>query len=99
MCVLHWLLGRKSRLSLENKILVHETIIRPICTYSIEICACKSNIVIIQTNIHSSRFISETIQEEAIASKLNLRANLLVRPLLKEQDSTRLRRQWPQMGY
>lgn len=95
MYVLHWLFSRKSRLSLENKILIHKTIIRPICTYSIEICACKSNIVIIQTNIHSSTFVSETIQEEAIASKLNL----LVQPLLKEQDSRRQRRQWPQTSY
>lgn len=47
---LNWLIGRKSRLSLENKILVYKTIIRPIWTYGIELwgCASKSNLAIIQ---------------------------------------------------
>ncbi|PNF14490.1 hypothetical protein B7P43_G16423 [Cryptotermes secundus] len=45
-----WLLGRRSKLSLENKILIYKTVIIPIWTYGIELwgCACKSNINIIQ---------------------------------------------------
>lgn len=47
---IYWLMGRKSKLSLENKILLYKTIITPIWTYGIEIwgCASKSNIAIIQ---------------------------------------------------
>ena len=45
-----WLLGRRSKLSLENKILIYKTVIIPIWTYGIELwgCASKSNINIIQ---------------------------------------------------
>ncbi|PNF24647.1 hypothetical protein B7P43_G18252 [Cryptotermes secundus] len=42
--------GRRSKLSLENKILIYKTVIIPIWTYGIELwgCACKSNTNIIQ---------------------------------------------------
>jgi hypothetical protein len=45
-----WLLGRKSHLNLENKILVYKVAIKPIWTYGIELwgCASKSNTDIIQ---------------------------------------------------
>lgn len=45
-----WLIGRKSKLSMENKILLYKTIITPIWTYGIEIwgCASKSNIALLQ---------------------------------------------------
>jgi hypothetical protein len=45
-----WLIGRNSPLSLENKILIHKTIFRPVWTYGIELwgCANKSNIAIMQ---------------------------------------------------
>jgi hypothetical protein len=47
---MYWLTGRNSKLSLENKILLYKTIIKPIWTYGAEIlgCASKSNIFIIQ---------------------------------------------------
>jgi hypothetical protein len=35
---LYWLLGRKSPLSLENKVLVYKAVIKPIWTYGIELC-------------------------------------------------------------
>jgi len=34
---LYWLIGRKSPLSLENKLLLYKSIIKPIWTYGIEI--------------------------------------------------------------
>jgi hypothetical protein len=45
-----WLIGRNSKRSLENKIVLYKTIIKPIWTYGVEIwgCASKSNISIIQ---------------------------------------------------
>jgi hypothetical protein len=47
---LDWLLGRKSHLNLENKILLYKAGIKPIWTYGIELwgCASKTNIDIIQ---------------------------------------------------
>jgi hypothetical protein len=47
---LNWLLGRKSNLAIENKLLIYETIIILIWTYGMELrgCASKSNISIIQ---------------------------------------------------
>jgi len=39
---LYWLFGRKSQLSIENKLLIHKTIIKPIWTYGIEIWGCAS---------------------------------------------------------
>jgi hypothetical protein len=47
---LNWLLGRKSNLATENKLLIYKTIIIPIWTYGMELwgCASKSSISIIQ---------------------------------------------------
>jgi hypothetical protein len=44
------LTGRKSNLSIENKLLVHKALLKPIWTYGIELwgCASKSNTTIIQ---------------------------------------------------
>jgi hypothetical protein len=46
-----WLLGRTSHLSIENKILVYNQIIKPVWSYGIQLwgCASKSNIQSIQT--------------------------------------------------
>ena len=47
---LNWLIGKKSKLSIANKILIYKTIIIPIWTYGLELwgCSSKSNITIIQ---------------------------------------------------
>jgi hypothetical protein len=47
---LYWLLGRKSNLSVDNKLLLYKSIITPTWTYGIELwgCASKSNIAVIQ---------------------------------------------------
>jgi hypothetical protein len=47
---MYWLIGRNSKLSLENKILLYKRIIEPILAYEAEIWgfASKSNISIIQ---------------------------------------------------
>jgi hypothetical protein len=47
---LDWLLGKKSHLNLENKILVYKVAIKPIWTYGIELrgCARKTNIDVMQ---------------------------------------------------
>lgn len=47
---LYWMIGRKSKLSLENKILLYKAILKPIWTYGIQLwgTASKSNISILQ---------------------------------------------------
>lgn len=55
---LYWLMGRNSRLSCENKILLYKTIIKPIWTYGIELwgCSSSSNVDVLQ------RFQSKTLR-------------------------------------
>ena len=45
-----WLIRRTSPLSLENKLLIYKTILKPVWTYGIELwgCASKTNVSIIQ---------------------------------------------------
>jgi hypothetical protein len=45
-----WLLGRKSKLSIENKLLLYKCIIKPIWTYGVQLWGCTkpSNTKIIQ---------------------------------------------------
>ena len=47
---MYWILGRKSELTLSNKLLLYKTIIKPIWTYGITLwgTACHSNIEILQ---------------------------------------------------
>jgi hypothetical protein len=47
---LNWLLGKKSYLTIDNKLLIYKTVIKPIWTYGIGLwgCASKTNIAIIQ---------------------------------------------------
>jgi hypothetical protein len=47
---MHWLLGRKSQLSLSNKILLYKTILKPIWIYGIQLwgTASTSNVEILE---------------------------------------------------
>jgi len=47
---MYWIIGRKSELSLEKKLLIYKTILKPIWTYSIPLwgTASNSNIEILQ---------------------------------------------------
>lgn len=47
---MYWIIGRKSKLSLDNKILLYKTILKPIWTYGIQLwgTASNSNIAILQ---------------------------------------------------
>jgi hypothetical protein len=46
----YWILGRKLELSIENKLLIQKTILKPIWTYGVPLwsTACNSNIEILQ---------------------------------------------------
>jgi len=47
---IYWLIGKHSPLSLENKLLIYKTVLKPVWTYGLELwgCASKSNIAVIQ---------------------------------------------------
>jgi len=47
---IYWLIGKHSPLSLENKLLIYKTVLKPVWTYGIELwgCATKRNIAVIQ---------------------------------------------------
>jgi len=47
---MNWLIGRKSKLTIENKLLLYKAIIKPIWSYGIQLwgCAKSSNTQIIQ---------------------------------------------------
>ena len=49
-----WIIRRHSPLSLENKILIYETILKPVWTYGIELWGCDSNSNI---EIENMRFV------------------------------------------
>jgi len=47
---INWLIGKHSLHSLENKLLIYKTVLKPVWTYGIELwgCASNSNIAVIQ---------------------------------------------------
>jgi hypothetical protein len=65
---LNWLIGKTSPLTLENKILIYKTVLKPVWTYGIELwgCASKTNIAVIQryqskllrTMVNAPRYVS-----------------------------------------
>jgi hypothetical protein len=88
---MYWLTGRNSKLSLENKILLYKTIIKPIWTYGAEIwgCASKSNISIVQKS--QSKILRMIANAPRYVPNITVHEDLNV-PLVKEvikQRSTR----------
>jgi len=75
---LYWLLGRKSHLSVDNKLLLYKSIIAPIWTYGIELwgCACKANIAVIQrcqsnvltAIVDAPRYVTNDMIHKALSS-------------------------------
>ncbi|PNF38441.1 hypothetical protein B7P43_G04015 [Cryptotermes secundus] len=80
---MHWLIGRKSKLSLDNKVLLYKTIIKRIWVYGVEIwgCASKTNISIIQRC--QSKILRMITNAQWYVSNITLHEDLKV-PLLKE---------------
>jgi len=79
---LYWLLGRKSQLSIENKLLIYK-IIKPIWTYNIEIwgCASKSSQAILQKA--QSKILRMITNAPRYASNLTLHEDLKI-PYVRE---------------
>jgi hypothetical protein len=77
---MYWLLGSKSNLSICNKLLIYKTIIKPICTYGIQLrgTASTSNIEI------QERFESKDLRTIAIVPNTVIRRDLRT-PTVKEE--------------
>jgi len=68
---MYWITGRKSKLSLENKLLIYKTILKPIWTYGIPLwgTTSNSNIEILQrfqnkvvrSIVNAPRYVPNTI--------------------------------------
>ena len=67
----YWIIGRKSKLSLENKLLIHKTILKPIWTYGIPLWGTASNFNIeilqrfqnkvLRSIVNAPRYVPNTI--------------------------------------
>lgn len=84
---LYWLLRRKSKLSVNNKLLIYTAIIRPIWTYGIQLwgVAKKSNIAIIQRQ--QSKILRLIINAEWYIPNLDIHRDLNI-PTVDEVIAT-----------
>ena len=80
---IYWLLGRKSQLSIENKLLIYKTIIKPFWTYGIEIwgCSSKSSQAILQKA--QSKILRMITNAPRYVSNLTLHEHLKI-PYVRE---------------
>jgi hypothetical protein len=90
---MNWLIGRNSKLSLENTILLYKTIIKPISTYGAEIwgCTSKSNISIIQRSQSKILRVIANAPWYEYVPNITLHENLdvsLVKEVIKQRSTT-----------
>jgi hypothetical protein len=88
---LNWVIGRRSNLALENKVLLYKTIIKPIWVYGIEVwgCASKSNISIIQRR--QSKILRIITNAPWYVNNQTLHTNLnipYINDVIKERSTT-----------
>lgn len=80
---LQWLIGRKSQVSTENKVLIYKAVIKPIWSYGIQIwgCASKSNLAIIQRS--QSKILRQIVDAPWYATNNTLHTDLQVPTVLE----------------
>jgi hypothetical protein len=83
---MYWFLGKKSCLSLENKVLLYKAIIKPVWTYGIELwgCSSKSNVNIIQR--FQSKALRMIVNAPWYVSNLTLHVDLNVTSIEEERQ-------------
>jgi hypothetical protein len=81
-----WLLGRKSKLSTNNKLLIYKVILKPIWTYGIQLWGktANSNIEILER--FQSKVLRLTVDAPWYVSNYVIRKNLQI-PTVKEEIS------------
>jgi hypothetical protein len=84
-----WLIGRHSPLSLENKILIYKTVLKPVWSYGIELwgCASNSNIEIIQR--YQSKLLRTITNAPYYVTNYTLHSNLHI-PYVREVFQERI---------
>jgi hypothetical protein len=100
---MYLLFGRKSLLSLSNKLLLYKTILKPIWTYGIQLwgTASTSNVEILERFQLKALRLMPTVKEEICtysshySHRLSAHPNDLILPLLEPPDLRRLRRFLP----
>jgi len=80
---LYWLLGRKSSLALENKVLGYKVAIKPIWTYSIDQWGCASNSSIAILNRCQSKILRSMVDAPRYVSNFTLHNDLGI-PFIKD---------------
>jgi hypothetical protein len=88
---IYWLIGKHSPLSLENRLLIYKTVLKPVWTYGIELwgCATKSNTAVIQR--YQSKLLRTIINTLWYVSNQTLHSHLHiphVRTVFREQRAT-----------
>jgi len=88
---IYWLIGKHSYLSLENKLLIYKTVLKPVWTYGIELwgCATKSNIAVIQR--YQSKLLRSITNAPWYVSNQTLHSDLRiphVRTVFQERTAT-----------
>jgi len=88
---IYWLIGKHSHLSLENKLLMNKTVLKPVWTYGIELweCATKSNIAVIQR--YQSKLLRSITNAPWYVSNQTLHSDLHiphVRTVFRERTAT-----------
>jgi hypothetical protein len=88
---IHWLIGKHSPLSLENKLLIYKTVLKTVWTYGIELwgCATKSNVAVIQR--YQSRLLRTITNAPWYVSNQTLHSDLHishVRTVFRERTAT-----------
>lgn len=83
---MQWLIGRKSQLSMENKLIIYKTILKPVWTYGIELWGCSkpSNTKILQT--FQSKTLRMIVNAPWFVTNQTLHEDLDV-PYIKEEIS------------
>jgi hypothetical protein len=89
--VIYWLIGKHSPLSLENKLLIYKTVLKPVWTYGIELwwCATMSNIAVIQR--YQSKLLRTITNAPWYVSNQTLHSDLdipHVRTVFRERTAT-----------
>jgi hypothetical protein len=81
---MYWIVGRKSELSIDNKLLVYKTILKPTRTYCITLwgTASNSNIEILQ--IYQNKVLQTTVNAACYISNRMLQTDLKV-PTIREE--------------
>jgi hypothetical protein len=83
---MYWLLGRKSKLSINNKLLIYKVILKPIWTYGIQLWGTTSNSNIEILERFQSKVLRLTVDAPWYVSNSVIRNGLQI-PTVKEEIS------------